>query len=72
MIAWDAELQGRTLVLNLEQNGRSTTYLLDRDDADELSRALNDLVIESELDDCWDEGDFNLDDEVLDDEDDCS
>lgn len=54
MFAWEATLQGRTIVLDLEHNGLVMTIPFDRDDADELAQRLIELVIESDLDDCDD------------------
>lgn len=54
MFAWDATLQGRTIVLDLEYNGLVMTIPFDRDDADELAQRLIELVIESDLDE-WDD-----------------
>lgn len=54
MQAWDATLQGREVVLDLDVDGRRATLVLDRDEADELAQRLIELVIESDLDECED------------------
>lgn len=68
MIAWDAELQGRDIVVTLEYNGRQISAPIDRDDLDEMVQRFTELIIESELDEIEDESD----DEWLDDEEDCA
>jgi hypothetical protein len=54
MVTWEATLQGREIVLDLDVDGRRVSATLDRDEADELAQRLIELVIEGDLDECDD------------------
>jgi hypothetical protein len=57
MDGWELSLQGDMIVLEVTDGLRTITRAMTVDEAEELSQALTDLIIEHDLDECTDDDD---------------